>query len=112
MTTDDPARVQYRVVDYRPGDGASVEAPMTDDRVIAALRGHLEHLFAGHRAALVVMAGPWTGEMLSGFCIVHGRGDTIDEFVATDPAVRQQVLVPSLREWSPLVGIPSTDSRD
>lgn len=72
MSTNPTARTSYFVIDYTPGSEAPTSAPTPADHTIVALRAHLEHLRAGHQAGFVVMAGPWTDQLASGFAIVNG----------------------------------------
>lgn len=109
MSTAPTARPSYFVIDYSPGPQAPPGAPVRHD-TLSALRAHLEHLRAGHQAGLVVMAGPWTGQLTSGFVVVNGDQEQVDRFIEADPAVKHSVLVTNVRSWSPTVGVPSPSS--
>lgn len=106
MSSKPTAQRSYFVIDYQPGSPAPTSAATPEDHAVSALKRHLEHLRDGHQAGMVVMAGPWTGELASGFVIFNGTQSQVDQFIESDPAVRQAVLAPTVRTWSPLVGVP------
>lgn len=94
------------VVQYEPGRAVEGEPDaIKQERIATPLRQHLAYLNRGCDEGRVVIAGPWSDAVFAGFALVRGSASVVAQFVADDPAVQAGVLSPSIRAWTPLVGI-------
>lgn len=82
-----------------------VELEFDDDERRSAHRpAHRDRLVHLHEAGLLVLAGPWAGD-IGALLIFDTDQAGVDQILADDPFYRAPgVVLKAVREWHPIVG--------